>query len=72
MIYYQGQHGTRYYQEFNSKRVRVAVISGSKLDKHQINSSQRCADEDNLHHRVVEADKGGEQVKIAREIGDGE
>lgn len=65
MIDNQGEQKTRNQQEFTAERIMIVVVSGLKLHVHQIHGGPRCGQKENLHHRVVEADVGGEQIEIA-------
>ena len=47
------------------KGVMVAVVGGLELDIHEVHGGGRRRDEKDLHDRVVQRDKVGEEVQVA-------
>jgi len=72
MIDHQREQGARHQQEFDAERIVIVVIGGLKLHVHQIHGGTGRGQEQHLHHRVVQAHVGGEQIQVARQIDHGE
>lgn len=59
-------------KELNTEGVRLAHVSGTELEEHQVYSSVRGSEESNLHETVVEGDVCGEKIQVASSEHDSE
>ena len=59
----QPSYGNNY--KFYSESVMVAVISSLEFHIDEIDSGQRCYDENDLHYGVVQGNKCCKQIKIS-------
>ena len=51
-------------EEFNTESVMVAIIGSFELEEHQVDCSSGACNEENLHRRVVDANKVSDKVEI--------
>lgn len=71
MIDNKCKYRTRDQQKFNSERIVIRVISRPELDIHQIQSGQRCRNEDQLHCRIIKAHECRDQIQVSRNVCNG-
>jgi len=68
VVDHQREQGARHQQKFDAEGVVVVVVGGLKLDVHQVHRGTGRGQEEHLHHRVVQAHVGGEEVQVARQV----
>ncbi|KAH8246760.1 hypothetical protein KR038_008032 [Drosophila bunnanda] len=68
VIDHQRQEGARHQQEFDAEGVVVVVVGGLKLHVHQVDRGAGRGQEEHLHHRVVQAHVGGEQIEVTGQV----